>query len=674
MTFSLENAFVYDIETFPNCFILSADALKANTPSTWEISVYRDDRQALFQWFQWLYQTQAPMIGFNNEGFDYPVIHALFNNPQMTVEQIYAKAQAIITGKDRFAHTIWPRDRFAPQVDLFKVHHFDNKAKTTSLKALQFNMRCQSIVESSVPFGTYLTAEQIANDTRPYCESDVAKTKRFAHISRKALDFRCGLVPQFGVEVMNFNDTKIGLKILEQRLGDEVCYDRSSGRKQPRQTVRHRIAVNDIIFPYVKFYHPELNRVLDYLRGQVLLPADIELIGNEAPTIKTKGVFTGLHADVGGITFHYGTGGIHGSVAAQRVIADDEWLIRDIDVKALYPSIAIVNRMYPLHLGAGFVDVYAQLPIERDKHLKGTVENASFKLGSNGFYGNTNNKYSWAFDPQYTLQTTINGQLMLSMLAEWLIGVPTLNIIQINTDGITYRVHRDHEPKAAQICRNWEQYTMLKLEDANYSRMFIRDVNNYIAEDKKGKLKQKGAYWHPTPGEGYEDSISEASPPAWHKDLGGILPIRAAVAAMVHGINPETFIRVHSDPYDLCMRARADSQSHFLLDGVRMQRTMRYYVANQGGTLIKHSPPTGEPGSYKRRSGLTDEYYAQVAATVPPGQWDARIHTKNQSKHEQREMQIEAGWKIADCSDMNAFRFDNVNYDWYLSETRKLII
>jgi hypothetical protein len=180
-------------------------------------------------------------------------------------------------------------------------------------------------------------------------------------------------------------------------------------------------------------------------------------------------------------------------------------------------------------------------------HAKGTVQNASFKLGANGAYGMSNNKYSVLYDPQFTMTITINGQLMVCMLAERLLTVPTFQIIQVNTDGITYRIHRDYEPQAAEICKQWEAYTLLKLEDANYRRMWIRDVNNYVAEDMKGKLKQKGAYWYPDP-KNYAASISEASPPAWHKDLGNIVSIRAAVAAMVHGTDPEAFIRCHSDP------------------------------------------------------------------------------------------------------------------------------
>lgn len=668
---NLADAVVYDIETLPNVFTLTAEPLYGDWRITWEISEFRDDRGALISWFEELRHRQTPMIGFNNLAFDYVVIHFIYFNPQATVRQIYEKAMEVIND-DRFASTIWASDRFAPQIDLFKIHHFDNKAKTISLKALQINMRSPTVVDSPVEFGTNLTFEQIQRDLIPYNCHDVQETKRFAFYTMKAIEFRIGLIDQFDIEVLNYNDVKIGVKMLEKRIGEAICYDRSTGRKLPRQTPRYRIALGEIIFGYIAFTNPEFARVHQFMLAQILTPDDLE--DPDAP-IRTKGAFTGLNADVGGLTFDFGTGGVHASVKGQRFTATEEWLIRDIDVEGLYPNIAIVNQLAPEHLGDAFIAEYSKIPIERKTHKKGTYQNAALKLAANGAWGQSNNKYSVFFDPKYAMTIPINGQLLICMLAEWLVGIPTLQLIQANTDGITYRIHRDYEPLAVSLCRKWEAFTCLKLEDVDYSRMWIRDVNNYVAEDTKGKLKQKGAYWFPDP-MNYADSISQASPPCWYKDLGAIVTTRAAVAAMVQGIDPETFIRAHSDPFDFMCRAKVDRSSHLMLGAQRIQRVSRYYVARNGAPLIKVSPPVkgAQVGDFKRRSGLTDMEYNRIAATVPPGQWDERIHTKNKSRHEIREMSLQAGWNVAECNDASKFRFDNVNYDFYVTEARKLII
>lgn len=680
LTISLENAVVYDIETLFNAFTLNAQGLFSDFNSTWEISPYRDDRQFLFQWFDYLNRTQTPMIGFNNLHFDYPVIHFLYRNPTATFEQIYNFAMNIISSQNRFANMIWESDRFAPQIDLFKIHHFDNKAKTTSLKALQINMRAENVVEvigTKIKLGVPLTFEQVNNIVVPYNGHDVQETKRFAHYSKSAIDFRIGLVGKVNGDVLNFNDTKIGAKILEQRIGEEICYTRNAnGRREARQTIRTRIALNDIIFPYIQFSNSEFDRVLNWMKTQVLTPEDIE---DPEATVKTKGVFKDVKANVGDIDFHFGTGGIHGSVSAQKITETDDWKIIDIDVASLYPSIAIVNNLSPAHLGEAFVREYAELPKERKRWQqekgKKCVEANSLKLAANGTYGNSNSKFSVFYDPQFTLTITINGQLSLCMLAEWLLQVPTLKIIQINTDGITYFIHKLYIEHAEKIQTLWEQLTKLTLESANYSRMWIRDVNNYIAENKDGSLKQKGAYWHPDPLR-FAESISEAQPPAWHKDFNPVVVTKAAVAAMVNGIPPEQFIPLQHDKFDFMLRAKVDRSSKLMIGETQVQSTCRYYISKSGQQMFKISPPPEgyEIGQYKRASKISDLEYKRVMSEIGPNVWDERIHTKNKSKYEDRKTAFQSGWNVKECNNVIDFSFDDINYDWYINEAKKLII
>lgn len=680
------NAVIYDIEVFPNVFTLHAELLTSETSATWEISQFVDQRQALLQWFTWLNRTQTPMIGFNNEAYDYTVIHAIMKNPQITPFEIYEASMRVINSKNRFENMVWQDQRFAPQVDLFKIHHFDNVAKSTSLKALEIAMRSHDVVDvigTKIPLGQPLTKEQIDGVLIPYNKHDVKETKRFAIYSKPAIDFRVQMLGKIPGDVLNFNDTKIGAKILEERLGEAVCYARNGFKKTPRQTVRHAIPLNDIIFPYIHFENPEFNRVLEWMRTQTLTSDDIE---NPEATIKTKGAFKGVSATVGGMEFKFGTGGIHGSVSAQKVFATEETAIEDIDVKSLYPSIAIVNRLFPEHLGEAFVQEYARLPQERGewqkKKGKKCVEANSMKLAANGTYGNSNSQYSVFYDPKFTMTITINGQLMLCMLAEKLLQVPSLQFIQINTDGITYKIKRSEQHLANVICQNWEKVTALQLESAHYSKMFIRDVNNYIAVDEQQKgdnkppsIKQKGAYWHPDSLD-YAASISNAGPPAWHKDFNPVVVTKAAVMAMLYDLPVDGLIRSNSDPFDFMCRAKVNRASKLFHGSERIQGVSRYYVSQNGRHLKKISEPTkgNEIGQFKRKNGITDATYRTILAEIGAGVWDERIHTKNRSKYEMREMSICAGQPVSICNTASDFSFDNVNYEWYIKEANKLII
>lgn len=435
----ISNAVVYDIETFPNCFTLNMEFLNKDFNVTWQISEFKNDLNELREWFNWLGANQIPMIGFNNLHFDYPVIHDIFLGKIKTYQEIYQKAMSIIKSEDKRKHNIWASERFTPQIDLFKIHHFDNKARTTSLKALEINMRSESVMDMPLEVGTVLTKQQIEDVLIPYNKHDVKQTKKFTFFSMNAIDFRISLIKDHGNDVLNWADTKIGSKILEKRLGDNVCYDFSTGRKVKRQTVRTKIRLDEIIFPYVKFDKPEFQKISDNMRTKILKPDEFKDLGkDDIPTIVTEGVFKGMKANVGGLDFIYGLGGIHASIKHKKIISNEEWLIRDIDVASLYPSISKVNRLYPDHLGEIFVEEYGKLPEERKlwqkQKGKKCSEANSLKLASNGTYGNTNSVFSVFYDPKMTMTITINGQLLLSMLTEKLIDIPTLKIIQVNTD------------------------------------------------------------------------------------------------------------------------------------------------------------------------------------------------------------------------------------------------
>lgn len=673
----LTNAIVYDIETFPNCFTFSMEMLNQPTRAVWEISEFRDDRKSLLAFFNELARYQIPMIGYNNINFDYPVIHMLWKNPDSTYQQLYAKANDIINGGDRFGHIIWASDRFAPQIDLYKMHHFDNKAKATSLKTLQINMRSPFVQDMPIEDGILLSLSDTENILIPYNKHDVDETKRFAQYAHNAIEFRQGLEEQFGIEVYNWNDTKIGEETIIKRLGPDVCYtnDPITGKRKMRQTPRTSIPLKDVVFPYVHLETPPFKRIYDYLTSQTLTSDDLGDV-EQAATIKTKGVFTDLTTMVGGVEYHYGVGGIHGSIEKKRVQATDNWWIVDVDVSSLYPSIAIVNGLHPEHLGERFATIYGDLKKERkkwqkEKGKKCTEANA-IKLALNGAYGKSNSVFSVMYDPKFTMSITINGQLMLSMLLERLQTVPTLQVIQANTDGITYFIHKDNEPKALEICQEWEKLTRLDLEHARYAKMFIRDVNNYVAIDLDGKAKLKGAYWTPDP-ENYHKSIAEAQPPAWHKNFSNVVSVRAAVANMLYGTDIETYIRSCVNPYDFCCSVKVKRADQLLWGSQPMQRNTRYYISRNGQYLTKIMPPAGPVGRYKRKIGVSEAEYNRVMEETN-WEWDERVCSGNKSKYEERTTSLAAGYVVSVVNDIKDFDWNNINYDWYVQEALKLII
>jgi hypothetical protein len=641
----------YDIETYPNVFTFRCRHVDLDRRWAFEISPRRNDIVLMVQFINYCRINGNRWVGFNNIGFDYPVVHFIAQNQNalITYKDIYDKAMSIINAQHnaRFTHMVWESDWLVPQIDLFKIHHFDNVARATSLKVLEFNMRMNNIEDLPFDVGTELTSDQI-DVLCKYNDHDVDATVDFYHETKEQIQFREELTNKYDKNFINHNDTKIGKDyfIMElEKVAPGCCYNYSNGRRQMVQTIRDKIDLSDVILPCVSFSDPEFNRILDWFKSQVIT--------------ETKGVFKDISCNVNGFNFDFGTGGIHGSIESSIVSSDEEFIIIDLDVASYYPNLAIANKFYPAHLGSTFYKVYSDVYEMRKAHPKKEFPaiNAMLKLALNGVYGDSNNKYSPFYDPQYTMSITINGQLLLCMLAEALMNSPDVQMIQINTDGLTIRCPRSLKPWIEQVQSWWENLTNLELEAAEYSRMFIRDVNNYIAEYTSGDLKRKGAYEYEL---------------GWHQNHSAIIVPKAAEAALVHGADIRSFIAGHDDIFDFFLRAKVPRSTRLEWGGEQVSNIVRYFISTEGRPLEKVMPPAGPEGAFKRKNGISDFQYQTVLEEVGDV-WDERIHTKNKSVYEERRTGINTGWSVELCNNLEGVTFDTLNHEWYIKQAEKLV-
>lgn len=699
--------YTYDLETYPNTFTCRATHVSTGTKYTFEVSDRRDGRLKLFEFLNYLRSLKARMVGFNNLWFDFEVLQWFYENPYISVEQIYAKAMQRIKGDNSFP--MWPDRRLVEQIDLLKIHHFDNMAKATSLKSLEIAMRMESVEDLPFPVGTQLDDQQ-KNTLLDYNDHDVVATTDFYKASYDMIAFREELTAKYGRDFMNHNDTKIGAEVLiiELEKAGIPCYERNAaGKRIPRQTPRASIDLSQCIFSYVRLEHPAFMMVLDYLKSQTIKEtkgvfSDIRCTPEMVRWMDPKKVkvwlkdakkprrlchvpvdtdFTGakfiavsLHCRIDNFNYDFGTGGLHASLHREIVHSTNTHKIVDLDVASYYPNLAIKNRIYPAHLGEQYCDISEFLFNERNRVGKKTMMGGAYKLALNGTYGNSNNEHSPFYDPMYTMKITINGQLSLCMLVEQLIKVPGLKMIQCNTDGITFHCPTPYLDHANKLRVWWEQVTKLELEDARYSRFFIRDVNSYIAEYEDGDVKRKGAYE-------YERE--------WHKDHSALVIQKAVEAYMLYGTDIAGFICSHSDPFDFMIRGKVnrDASLHLVYQNGYERKTgntIRYFVSNTGGSLIKRSIPKGVPGTWKRRTKITDQFYQQVVdeITGQPGEQDGagvphdtRIHTKNKSMWSSvTSTGLCSGNLVTECSHVRDFDWGNIRYDWYIAQAYKLVI
>lgn len=722
--YPFNNHWSYDIEVYPNVFTLATTHICSGTQYYFEISPWRNDTVALEKFMYWMHDAGQEQVGFNNQGYDWPVLNFLFTMIPggVTNQMIYEKSCAIIFAdrETKWDHIIPTWKQWIPQHDLYKINHFDNVNKATSLKMIEFNRRMDNIKDLPYEPGTVLNQEQ-AYWLGIYNLHDDDATAGFAYDCSGAMLLRKEFGEKYGLNIRNHSDSAIGTEYFKMKF-------RECGLPTDKGTPRPEgINLGEVIFPYVTFERPEFQAVVNWLHSKTIyqtkealndqyigfellqymnrdclrvrnLPKHVyDFYGVKFPKPDKRGEWSNklkrfpdhfclktyadfitsdhLHVIVDGFQFDFGTGGIHGSINSTIVRTDDNGVIVDVDAASYYPNIGIVNKMYPAHLGVQFCSIYNEVYQERKLYPKSTHKriNKALKLALNSVYGNSNSEFSMFYDPRYTMQTTINGQLMLCMLAEHLMKVPGLELIQINTDGVTYKTPRIHKEHTMNLCRWWEQVTGLELEDVDYKAMYINNVNNYIAEDINGELKNKGSY-----------EYDLASNGLWEKNFSSLIIAKAAEAALVRGENIDDFIRNHDDIHDFMLRTKVRRTDQLVVrDGMGietpLQRITRYYAANQGGSFYKIMKPTPDQvkkwneGDHYRHEN-TGKYEVKNAGQKPSSGKFKLVPVEQRSPTPpNRYSGIDVNYTVADCNDINDFNWNNLNYDYYINEARKLV-
>jgi hypothetical protein len=191
-----------------------------------------------------------------------------------------------------------------------------------------------------------------------------------------------------------------------------------------------------------------------------------------------------------------GIGGLHSSESHQVVEADELNMIMDFDVASYYPQIVLNQHLYPKHIGEDFITVYKGLVSRRldAKRNKQKTIAESLKITINGTFGKLGSKWSALYSPDLMVQVTVTGQLAILMLVEAFWKVLGCEVISANTDGVTVRCMRQMEHAVLDAADTWELITGFTLERADYTGLYSRDVNNYIAVKTDGEVKVKGIY------------------------------------------------------------------------------------------------------------------------------------------------------------------------------------
>ena len=576
-----EDVIIYDIETMQELFLVVC-MVPGKAGKSFQVSKWKNELDKFVRYTE--ANADAYWVGYNNLRFDSQVVEWILRNCDNWHElsnleicaRIAQKATDVIHDAN---YDVFPEYRehelSLKQLDLFKIHHYDNKNRMVSLKRLEFEMDLENIEEMPIHHTkTNMTKEEIAL-TIDYCYNDVDATYEFYKITigktdhplykgNNQIELRQDIEAEFGIPCLNYSDSKIGDEMIKKYYCSEKGIDY---RELPKKGYfRKSINVKNCIAKYVTF---ETDQLKDFLKKITKMQLGLQDDFKE-------------HIDFYGNVYSFMKGGLHTENKPYVFEADEECEIIDWDVSSYYPAIIINNGQFPAHLGKEFLRGYKQMfdkrlelkPLAKsDKKIKGIV--GALKLAVNSVYGKSSDMQNWIYDRQLTMFTTITGELSLMMLIEKY-ETNGIHVISANTDGVTIRIKKDLIPLMYELNEWWCSITQYELERTDYSKIIFSTVNDYLAIMTNGEIKKKG------------DFLTDFE---LHKNKSArIVPI-ALEQWFINSVPVEETIKHHENIYDFALRQKASRNFHYegssKAGRTVYHKLIRYYVSIEGEKLWK---------------------------------------------------------------------------------------
>lgn len=555
---------VYDIEIFPNCFSLTIKNTETKEFKFFELS---DRKNNLVDLVPLFLDKRYIFCGYNNIHYDNPIVNfiieykeTLKNSTRLDIEyNLFQLSQTIIKG-DLEKWKKWKYANNFETLDLLTML-FSQKLRV-GLKEMQVTMKYSNVQEYDGNFEAPIPEEDIPKMIQ-YNINDVNSTEELLYRCENDIKLRLNIEEEYGIKALNKDGVNLGMEILKTKYLEKT--HKTWNDIKDLRSPCNKIALNEIILPFIKFDNPILKNLLNEMKQQVVSP-------------DRKGY--NKHFLMDNLEYSVGVGGIHSVNKPSIFIAKEDEVISDVDVASLYPSLIIEYGFYPPHLGKEFLEVYKGIKDERieAKHNGNKLKNLTLKLSINGLSGNLQSEFSWCYSPKTVMRIRINGQLLLLMLAEKLISIGC-QIIQANTDGLFVLRKKKDEQKFKDVCKWWENLTKLELEEDRFERFYQFAINDYLGvlegyKDSKNPklLKKKGLFI---------DSVTLG------KGMQPMIIPKAINANLADNIPVEETIRNCKDINEFITYQKVDKKFTVQYMNKFITHINRYYVSTNGGYLYK---------------------------------------------------------------------------------------
>ena len=539
---------LWDVECYYNYWLLALMGVDSKKVVYFELT---PEQGFNIPKLKWILETFC-LVDFNGNHYDIPI----------TSLAVAGKSNAImkIATNQIIVDEVRPQDILRKnKVKGLKLNHIDLIELSplgVSLKLAAGRLHAKRMQDLPFQPDKLLNPNQIII-TRWYCVNDLRNTGVLYDALRPEITLREKMGAEYNLDLRSKSDAQIAEAVISDGLGKL-----NNSRPRP-PTIMPGTVYRYTVPAFLKYQSELMNWTLDQVRRT-------EFIVSEEGSIGMPFNLKSLKIRIADGVYRMGIGGLHSSESKVMHRADDGTMLSDVDVESFYPRIIEVLRLYPNHLGPNFLTVFSRIVKQRldGKHAGNKLVADSLKIVVNGTYGKLGSKWSIMYAPDLMIQVTLTGQLSLLMLIERMECVG-INVVSANTDGIVLKLPRARHPEMLEIVAQWQRDTGFKMEETNYSAIYSRDVNSYVAVKTDGKLKRKGAYGEVT----------------IDKNPAGVISVDAALALLTKGIPVAQTVRECKDIRKfLCVRT---VKGGAVKDGVYLGKAIRwYYGQGQTGEIV----------------------------------------------------------------------------------------
>lgn len=466
---------VLDTESHPNYFLICMR--DRNTRRTLQAWIHEKSRGGCPVADIRTAMSIATTYGFNSIGYDLPMIAAFLAGwgPQKLNK---LSRMLIDSGKPwwkvcKIAKIEVPKGW--NHIDLFETA----PGVKISLKIYGGRMHSRTMQDLPYHFASPLSASE-AEETRVYCENDLALTDDLFDACAGRLALRESLSERYGVDMRSKSDAQAAEAIFKADLA-------KAGIAPQRPDYPAGTTFKYVLPTWLQFKNANMRKVAKAMRT-----ADF-IVGDSGHVILPDTLIEPVSIDR--TKYQIGIGGLHSIEKSQMVVpAEDEELF-EADFASFYPIIIRNERFYPKHIGSIFLKIYSIMIAAR---LKAKAEgdfftNEGLKISLNGSFGKFSSPYSFLYSPDLLINTTLTGQLTLLMLIERVVAAGG-KVMSANTDGIVILCKKAFSSAVREAMDSIEVLSGYVLEETHYSGIYSRDVNNYIAVKTDGSVKGKGVF------------------------------------------------------------------------------------------------------------------------------------------------------------------------------------